>query len=111
MYVVFFVLVAILAYGGLAWRNKPVLLLLSITATAFLMLMPMNDTVIISTELDQDWVGTEQGASTDMDVTSDDDIVLLKLEEGYEYTVWLWLHVALLIVHMVFFFGYIMRAM
>ena len=52
--------------------------------------------------------GTEQGTATDVDHTGSDEIVLLKLQ-GVEYTIWVWLHVLLIAINMVFLFAYIMR--
>lgn len=111
MYVVFFVILAILGYGSLFWRDKPLLLLLGIIATTVLMLAPLDGSVVVSTEFDSTWAGTEQGTATDLDRTGSDDWVILALDpEGWDYQVWLWLHVAILVIQSVSFFGILMRA-
>jgi len=51
-----------------------------------------------------DWSGTEQGTATDLE----SEIVLLKLE-GIEYTVWIWLHVFLIVINGLMFFNYMLR--
>ena len=110
MYVVFFVILAILGYGSLFWRDKPLLLLLGIIATTVLMLAPLDGSVVVSTEFDSTWAGTEQGTATDLDRTGSDDWVILALDpEGWDYQVWLWLHVAILVIQCVSFFGILMR--
>ena len=111
MYIVFFLILAVLGYGALFWRDKPLLLLLGIIATTVLMLAPLDGSVVVTTEFDSTWAGTEQGTSTDLDRTGSDDWVILALDpEGWDYQVWLWLHVAILIIQSVSFFGIIMRA-
>ena len=110
MYVVFFAILAILGYGSLFWRDKPLLLLLGIIATTVLMLAPLDGSVVVTTEFDSTWVGTEQGASTDVDRSGSDDLVILALDpESWEFQVWLWLHVAILIIQVVGFFTIVMR--
>ena len=111
MYVVFFAILAILGYGSLFWRDKPLLLLLGIIATTVLMLAPLDGSVVVTTEFDSTWAGTEQGTATDLDRTGSDDWVILALDpEGWDYQVWLWLHVAILVIQSVSFFGILMRA-
>ena len=111
MYVVFFLILAVLGYGALFWRDKPLLLLLGIIATTVLMLAPLDGSVIVTTEFDSTWAGTEQGTATDLDRTGTDDWVILALDpEGWDFQVWLWLHVAILIIQSVSFFGIVMRA-
>ena len=111
MYVVFFAILAILGYGSLFWRDKPLLLLLGIIATTVLMLAPLDGSVVVTTEFDSTWAGTEQGTATDLDRTGSDDWVILALDpEGWDFQVWLWLHVAILIIESVSFFGIVMRA-
>ena len=111
MYIVFFLILAVLGYGALFWRDKPLLLLLGIIATTVLMLAPLDGSVVVTTEFDSTWAGTEQGTSTDLDRTGSDDWVILALDpEGWDYQVWLWLHVAILIIQSVSFFGIVMRA-
>ena len=110
MYVVFFALLAVLGYGSLFWRDKPLLLLLGIIATTVLLLAPLDGPVVISTEFDSNWLGTEQGTATDLDRTGTDDWVILALDpEGWDFQVWLWLHVAILIIQSVSFFSIVMR--
>ena len=111
MYIVFFAILAGLGYGSLFWRDKPLLLLLGIIATTVLMLAPLDGPVVISTEFDSTWVGTEQGTATDIDRSGSDDWVILALDPvGWEFQVWIWLHVAILIIQSVSFFGMLMRA-
>ena len=111
MYIVFFLILAVLGYGALFWRDKPLLLLLGIIATTVLMLAPLDGSVVVTTEFDSTWAGTEQGTSTDLDRTGTDDWVILALDpEGWDFQVWLWLHVAILIIQSVSFFGILMRA-
>ena len=110
MYVVFFAILAILGYGSLFWRDKPLLLLLGIIATTVLMLAPLDGSVVVTTEFDSTWAGTEQGTATDLDRTGSDEWVILALDpEGWDFQVWLWLHVAILIIQSVSFFGILMR--
>jgi|32_taG_2_1085360.scaffolds.fasta_scaffold00844_5 hypothetical protein len=101
MYIIFFLLLGGLAYGALFFRSNPVILILGITATVFLMLAPMNDDVVFTNVM-------TTNATTTIET---DETVLFSLNEGYEYTTWIWLHVALLIVHVVFFFAYMMRTL
>ena len=111
MYIVFFLILAGLAYGALFWRDKPLLLLLGIVATTVILLAPIDGSVIIGTEFDSNWTGTEQGTSTDIDRTGSDDLVILALDpEGWDFQVWIWLHIAILIIHSVGFFTVLMRA-
>ena len=110
MYVVFFAILAILGYGSLFWRDKPLLLLLGIISITVLLLLPLDSNVIVTTEFDSTWVGTEQGSSTDVDRSGSDDLVILALDpEGWEFQVWLWLHIAILIIQVVGFFTIVMR--
>ena len=75
------------------------------------MLAPLDGSVIVTTEFDSTWAGTEQGTATDLDRTGTDDWVILALDpEGWDFQVWLWLHVAILIIQSVSFFGIVMRA-
>lgn len=111
MYIVFFLILAVLGYGALFWRDKPLLLLLGIVATTVLMLAPLDGSVVVTTEFDSTWAGTEQGTATDLDRTGSDDWVILALDpEGWDFQVWLWLHVAILIIESVSFFAILMRA-
>ena len=111
MYIVFFLILAVLGYGALFWRDKPLLLLLGIIATTVLMLAPLDSSVVVTTEFDSTFAGTEQGTATDLDRTGSDDWVILALDpEGWDFQVWLWLHVAILIIESVSFFGIVMRA-
>ena len=111
MYIVFFIILAVLGYGSLFWRDKPLLLLLGIECTTVLLLAPLDGSVVISTEFDSTWAGTEQGTATDIDRTGSDDLVILALDpEGWDFQVWLWLHIAILIIQSVHFFSILMRA-
>ena len=110
MYIVFFLILAGLGYGALFWRDKPLLLLLGIIATTVLLLLPLDSNVIVTTEFDSTWIGTEQGASTDVDRSGSDDIVILAIDpEGWEFQVWIWLHIGILIIQSVSFFSIVMR--
>ena len=113
MYLLFFALLSGLGYGSLFFRHQPVLLLLGIISFSILMLV-MTDTgantegeVVVGINFDTNWLGTEQGTATDLDRTGSDELVLLKLQ-GVEYTIWVWLHLFLIIVNVVFFFNYMM---
>ncbi len=103
MYILLFALLAGLGYGGLLWRDKPMLLGLSIIAIVVLMLAPMDSDITFSMNTDVDIDGSENGETTDLTTVGTDTIVLLSLTEGWNYTVWLWLHVALLLVLSFFF--------
>lgn len=111
MYLLFFALLSGLGYGSLFFRHQPIMLLLGIMSFSILMLV-MTDTgnntegqVVVGMNFDTNWLGTEQGTATDLDKTGTDEIVLLKLE-GWEYTIWIWLHVFLIIINSLFFFNY-----
>jgi hypothetical protein len=101
MYIVFFLLLGGLAYGALFFRSNPIILILGITATVFLMLVPMNDDIVFTNTM----------TNNSTAVVETDQTILFSLTEGYEYTAWIWLHIALLIVHVVFFFAYMMRTL
>ena len=103
MYILLFALLAGLGYGGLLWRDKPMLLGLSIIAIVVLMLAPMDSDITFTLNTDVDTDGSENGETTDLTTVGTDTIVLLSLTEGWNYTVWLWLHVALLLVLSFFF--------
>ena len=115
MYVLFFALLCALGYGSLIFgRRQPIFLILGIISFSVLLLM-MTDTgnntegeVVIGLNFNSNIAGTEQGTATDLDHTGSDEIVLLKLQ-GVEYTIWVWLHVLLIAINMVFLFAYIMR--
>tara|TARA_B100000678_G_scaffold283110_1_gene282830 strand:+ start:37 stop:390 length:354 start_codon:yes stop_codon:yes gene_type:complete len=113
MYVLFFALLSGLGYGSLFFRHQPILLLVGIMSFSILMLA-MTDSgtntegeVVIGMNFDTNWAGTEQGTSTDIDRTGSDEIVLLKLQ-GWEYTVWVWMHLFLIVVNGLFFFHWMM---
>ena len=113
MYFLFFALLSGLGYGSLFFRHQPIMLLLGIISFSILMLV-MTDTgantegeVVVGINFDTNWLGTEQGTATDLDRTGSDELVLLKLQ-GVEYTIWVWLHLFLIIVNVVFFFNYMM---
>ena len=61
----------------------------------------MGSEMCIRDSVDTD--GSENGETTDLTTVGTDTIVLLSLTEGWNYTVWLWLHVALLLVLSFFF--------
>ena len=107
MYLLFFALLSGLGYGSLFFRHQPIILLLGIISFSILMLA-MTDSGT-NTEgqvvVGMDWSGTEQGTATDLE----SEIILLKLE-GFEYTVWVWLHLFLIIVNSLFFFYYMFTA-
>ena len=109
MYVLVFLLLAVFGYGALYYRKSPVLLVLGIISCVVLMLTPMNEEIVWSTTQTEEISGAQFGETTDLDVTSTDNHVLFKLSEGWEYTTWLWLHVAILIVHSVMFFAFFFR--
>ena len=73
------------------------------------MLTPMNEEIVWSTTQTEEISGAQFGETTDLDDTTTDNHVLFKLSEGWEYTTWLWLHVAILIVHSVMFFAFFFR--
>ena len=111
MYIVFFLILAVLGYGALFWRDRPILLLLGIIACTVLLLVPLDGSIIIGTEFDTTLAGTEQGEATDLDTTGSENLVLLALdEESWEFQVWIWLHVAILIIHSATFFSIYMRS-
>lgn len=102
VYIAFFLLLAFLGYGGLFWRNRPFLLILSIIATLVLILLPMGGDVVITTNFG----GTITGAGSDVTNTTaggSDEYVILSLGDGWEYTVWIWLNVAILLIHFTVF--------
>lgn len=114
MYVLLFALLSALGYGSLFFRQSPVMLILGIISFSVLMVM-MTDSgnntegmVVIGMNFDSNITGTEQGTSTNVDKTGSDELVLLKLE-GVEYTVWIWLHLFLIIINSVFLFSYLMQ--
>ena len=114
MYLAFFLLLCGLGYGSLFFRHQPVLLILGIISFSVLMVM-MTDSgnntegmVVVGMNFDSNISGTEQGTSTDVDKTGSDELILLKLE-GVEYTVWVWLHLFLIVINSVFLFSYLMR--
>lgn len=98
MYIAFFLLLAFLGYGGLFWRDRPVILVLSIVACSLLMLVPMTGDIVITT----DFGGTMTGSGSDVTnqvAGGSDDFVLLSLEEDWEYSAWVWLHLLVLLIH------------
>lgn len=118
MYVLFYLILSGLGFGsmyaGMTGRVSPVFLLLGIISFSILMLM-MTETgtnteglVVVGMNFDSNITGTEQGTSTNVDKTGTDELVLLKLQ-GVEYTIWIWLHVLLIVINSVFFYSYIMN--
>lgn len=103
MYILLFALLAGLGYGGLFWRDKPLLLVLSIISVLVLMLAPMDSDITLSIDTDIDTDGTEFGETTNITEQGTDVIVLLSLTEGWNYTVWVWLHLALILILSFFF--------
>ena len=103
MYIAFFLLLAFLGYGGLFWRNRPLLLILSIIATLVLILLPMGGDVVITTNFGGTTVGTVGTDATTATNAGSDEYVILSLGDGWEYTVWIWLNVAILLVHFTVF--------
>ena len=120
MYLMFYLLLSGLGFGsmyaGMTGRVSPVFLLLGIISFSVLMLM-MTETgtnseglVVVGMNFDSNITGTEQGTATDLDRTGTDDWVILALDpEGWDFQVWLWLHVAILIIQSVSFFSIVMR--
>ena len=115
MYLIFFILLSGLGYGSLIFgRRQPLFLIIGIIAMSVLLVIMTesgNNTegeVVIGINYDSTFAGVEQDAPTSMTKTGSDEYVLLKLQ-GVEYTVWVWLHVLLIITSMVFLFAYIMR--
>lgn len=100
MFVVFFLLLAGIGYGSLFFRWNPVILVLGIIGVVMLMLVPMGEDIYYESTITD-----STGAVTT------EQIVLFSLIEGYEYTAWIWIHVALLITHTVFLFSYMMGRM
>lgn len=103
MYIAFFLLLAFLGYGGLFWRNRPLLLILSIIATLVLILLPMGGDVVITTNFGGTTVGTIGTDATTAQSAGSDEYVILSLGDGWEYTVWIWLNVAVLLIHFTVF--------
>jgi hypothetical protein len=100
MFVIFFLLLAGIGYGSLFFRWNPVILVLGIIGIVVLMLVPMGEDIYYESTV-TDSVGN----------VTVEQIVLFSLIEGYEYTAWIWLHVALLVTHTVFLFSYMMGKM
>ena len=109
MYVLFFLLLAAFGYGALYYRKSPIILLLGIISVVVLMLTPMNDEIVWSTTETETVTGAQFGETTNLTVAATDNHVLFKLTEGWEYTTWVWIHIALLIVHSVMFFAFFFR--
>ena len=103
MYIAFFLLLAFLGYGGLFWRKNPLLLILSIISVLILILLPMSGDVEINSNFGGTTVGNVGGDATTAVNSGSDTIVLLSLTDGWEYTVWIWLHVAILLIHFTVF--------
>ena len=110
MYVLFFLILAGLGYGALFYRYNPIFLLLGIGAILILMLVPMDSDIVWETQITSEIDGSQFGETTDLTQTTTDQHILFTLNEGWEYTAWIWLHVFILITHGVFFFRYMMSA-
>ena len=108
MYILFFLVLAFIGYGALFYRWNPIFLLLGIGAIIILMLVPMDSDIVFETNVTVEIDGDQFGETTDLTQTSTDTHVLFTLNEGWEYTAWIWMHVFILITHGVFFFRYMM---
>lgn len=108
MYVIFFMILALFGYGGIFMRGKPLFLIFSIISVSILMLVPFGSDIITSQSIDVTEVLTGTDSSTTLDIEGSEDVVLLSLA-GYELTVWVWFHVALLIVYSLMFFFWAMK--
>jgi len=109
MYVLFFLLLAGIGYGALWYRYNPIFLLLGMSAIVILMLVPMDADIVWHTNITTEIDGTQFGETTDITETTTDSHVLFSLTEGWEYTAWVWFHVFILAIHVVFFFRYMMN--
>ena len=106
MYIIFFLLLAGLSYGSVLTHFKvqnPVILVLGIIGTLMLMLVPVGEDIVFSTNTT---IEVNSGAQAITETH-----VLFTLVEGYEYTAWIWRHIALLVTQMVFLFAYMMGKM
>jgi hypothetical protein len=106
MYIIFFLLLAGLSYGSVLTHFKvqnPVILVLGIIGTLMLMLVPVGEDIVFSTNTT---IEVNSGAQAITETH-----VLFTLVEGYEYTAWIWIHIALLVTQMVFLFAYMMGKM
>jgi hypothetical protein len=106
MFVIFFLLLAGLSYGSLLLHfrvQSPVLLVLGIIGTLMLMLVPVGEDIIYAT----DTIIEVNSASVPITET----VVLFSLVEGYEYTAWIWIHIAILVTQMVLLFSFMMTRM
>lgn len=106
MYIIFFLLLAGLAYGSILLHfrvQNPVILVLGVIGTVMLMLVPVGEDIVYSTNTT---IEVNSGA-----VPITETIVLFTLVEGYEYTAWIWIHIAILVTQMVFLFSFMMGRM
>lgn len=106
MYIIFFLLLAGLSYGSILLHfrvQSPVILVLGIIGTLMLMLVPVGEEIVYSTNT------TIEVNSATQPIT--ETIVLFTLVEDYEYTAWIWIHIAILITQMCFLFGFMMGKM
>jgi hypothetical protein len=103
VYIVFFLLLAFLGYGGLFWRDRPLLILISIVSVLLLILVPMSGDIVISTEFGGTLSGSEGGSTTNLSAGGSDEYVLLSLDDGWEYTAWIWINVFILMIHFTVF--------
>ena len=106
MYIIFFLLLAGLSYGSLLMHFKvqnPVILVLGIIGTVMLMLVPVGEDIVFSTNTT---IEVNSGAQAITETHT-----LFSLTEGYEYTAWIWIHIGILVTQMVFLFSFMMGRM
>jgi hypothetical protein len=102
MYIIFFLLLAGLSYGSLLMHFK-VQNVLGIIGTVMLMLVPVGEDIVFSTDTT---IEVNSGAQAITETH-----VLFSLTEGYEYTAWIWIHIGILVTQMVFLFAFMMGRM
>ena len=112
MYVLFFLLLAGFAYGGLLIHLRgnvnigvTIFTVFAVICTVVLMLVPMGEEIVFASSSTE--TGSAAGETTNL--ASTDEWVLLSLDSDMDYQVWLWVHVALLITHAMLFFANMMR--
>ena len=112
MYVLFFLLLAGFAYGGLLIHLRgnvnigvTIFTVFAVICTVVLMLGPMGEEIVFASSSTE--TGSAAGETTNL--ASTDEWVLLSLDSDMDYQVWLWFHVALLITHAMLFFANMMR--
>ena len=112
MYVLFFLLLAGFAYGGLLIHLRgnvnigvTIFTVFAVICTVVLMLVPMGEEIVFASSSTE--TGSAAGETTNL--ASTDEWVLLSRASDLDYQVWLWFHVALLITHAMLFFANMMR--